>query len=66
MNSPDRLYTLQFFQVLAGAMLTMTGVAMQFHFGEYIAHIGYSVDVLGWITGIGVVGSLMLRPYAGT
>ena len=66
MNTGDRLYTLQFFQVLTGAMLTMTGVAMQFHFGEYIAHLGFSVDVLGWITGIGVVGSLMLRPYAGT
>ncbi len=66
MNSDQRLYTPQFFQVLTGAMLTMTGVAMQFHFGEYIAHIGYQVDVLGWITGIGVVGSLLLRPYAGT
>ncbi len=62
----DRLYTLSFFQVLAGAMLTMIGVSMQFHFGEYVASIGYSVDVLGWITGFGFVGSLLLRPYAGT
>lgn len=66
MNDDERLYTPQFFQVLAAAMLTMTGVSMQFHFGEYVASIGYGVDVLGWITGIGVVGSVLLRPYAGT
>lgn len=48
-------------------MLTMMGLSMQFHFGEYVvSHLGYGVDTLGWITGIGAVGSIFLRPYAGT
>ncbi len=66
MSAEKPLYTFSFFQVLAGAMLTMTAVSMQFHFGEYVASVGYSVDVLGWITGIGVAGTILLRPHAGT
>ncbi len=66
MSDDNRLYTPQFFQVLAGAMLTMVAVSMQFHFGEYVASLGYSVAILGWIAGIGVVGSMLLRPYVGT
>ncbi len=65
MGEAKPLYTLSFFQVLVGAMLTMTAVSMQFHFGEYVASVGYSVNVLGWITGIGVVGTISLRPYTG-
>jgi MFS family permease len=65
LNDAPRLYTPQFFQVLIAAMLTMVGVSMQFHFGEYVADRGYSVQTLGWIIGFGVVGSIALRPWAG-
>lgn len=59
------VYSLQFFQVFLATMLTMTGVSMQFHFGEFVAYHGYSEAILGWITGIGACGSIALRPYAG-
>jgi len=65
MSSSDRVYTPEFFRVFVATMLTMTGVSMQYHFGEYVAHVGYGEGVLGWITGIGAIGSLCLRPYAG-
>ena len=65
MKGPERLYTLQFLQVLIGTSLTMVGLSMQYHFGEFVAHLGYREDVLGWITGIGACGSIVLRPQAG-
>lgn len=46
-------------------MLMMVGVSLQTHFGEYLAHLGYGVDDLGWAVGVGVVGSLLLRPVTG-
>ncbi len=65
MNGGERLYTLQFLQVLIGTSLTMVGMSMQYHFGEFVAHLGYSEAVLGWVTGIGACGSIVLRPHAG-
>ncbi len=65
MIAEKRLYTLPYFQVILGAMLTMTGVSMQFHFGEFVSSIGHDVDTLGWIVGVGFVGSFLLRPHIG-
>jgi len=64
MTAP-RLYDLRFFQVLIGASLTMIGVSLLYHFGEFVSHLGYGEAMLGWITGIGVCGSLLLRPWIG-
>jgi len=66
MNPTERLYTPKFFQVLLSTALTMVGVSMQYHFGEFVAYRGYSEATLGWVTGIAALGSLLLRPYAGS
>ncbi len=57
----ERLYTRRFFQVFAGVVLFMTSAALQFHFGQFIAHLGHGVDVLGWISSISVTGTLCIR-----
>ncbi len=61
----ERLYTRQFFQVFAAAGFFMTGVALQFHFGQYVEFIGYGVDMLGLIMSISVVGTLLIRLHIG-
>jgi MFS family permease len=61
----ERLYTRQFFQVFAAAGLFMTGVALQFHFGQYVEFIGYGVDMLGLIMSISIVGTLLIRLHIG-
>ena len=43
----------------------MTGIALQFHFGQYVAFVGYGPQALGWILGISVVGSLLVRLQVG-
>lgn len=65
-NPPaERLYTRQFFQVFAAAGFFMTGVALQFHFGQYVEYIGYGVDTLGQIMSISIVGTLLIRLHIG-
>ncbi len=66
MIEQSRLYTRQFFQLFAAVILHMTGVSLQFHFGKYIAQLGGQEDVLGWIMGIGMAGSLLVRPRIGS
>ncbi|MCH8965792.1 MAG: MFS transporter [Planctomycetes bacterium] len=57
----DRLYTRQFAQMFSAVLLFMTGVALQFHVGQYIEYLGHGVDVLGRIMSIGMVGTLLMR-----
>lgn len=64
-STTDRLYTRQFFRVAAAVMLFMTGVALQFHFGQYIAYLGHGVDILGRLLGISMVGTLLIRLQLG-
>lgn len=59
------LYTARFFQVFLAILLFMTGIALQFHFGQYVAFVGYGPKTLGWILGISVVGSLLVRLHVG-
>ena len=61
----DRLYTPQFFQVFAAVGVFMTGLALQFHFGQYIGYLGYGVDTFGLILSISMVGTLCSRLYVG-
>ncbi|HUU85534.1 MAG TPA: MFS transporter [Phycisphaerae bacterium] len=61
----ERLYTLRFFKVFGGVVLFMTGVALQFHFGQYIQHLGHGVDTLGMVLGISMVGTLLIRLHIG-
>lgn len=60
-DSTERLYTREFFQIFAAVVLFMTGVALQFHFGQYIEYLGHGVDTLGRILGIAMVGTLAFR-----
>ena len=61
-----RLYTRQYFQLFAALVLHMTGISLQYHFGEYVAHLGGTESTLGWIMGIGMAGSLLVRPRIGS
>ncbi len=61
MHEHERLYTGRFFHVAAAVLLFMSGVALQFHFGQYIAFRGFGVDTLGRILGISMVGTLLVR-----
>ncbi len=63
--SADRLYTSKFFQVWAAVALFMTGVALQFHFGQYVEYLGYGVDTLGMILSVSMVGTLLFRLHVG-
>ena len=60
-----RLYTARFFQIFAAVMFFMTGVALQFHFGQFVAYLGHGVDVLGLIFSIGMIGTLLVRLQLG-
>ncbi len=55
------LYTRLFFVVFAAVALFMTGVALRFHMGQYIAFRGYNVDALGWMLAGGAAGALLIR-----
>ncbi|RME38047.1 MAG: MFS transporter [Planctomycetota bacterium] len=59
------LYTPRFFQVFAAVVLVMTGYALQFHFGQYIAYLGHGVDTLGKVLSLGMVGTLAIRLHIG-
>ncbi|MGD2107953.1 MAG: MFS transporter [Phycisphaerae bacterium] len=61
----DRLYTSRFFQVFGAVVLFMTGVALQFHFGQYVAFVGYGVDTLGQILSVSMIGTLLIRLQLG-
>lgn len=60
-----RLYTAGFFQIFAAVMFFMTGVSLQFHFGEFVAYLGHGVDVLGLILSVGMIGTLLVRLQLG-
>ncbi len=61
----DRLYTPAFFQCFLAVGLLMTGFSLQFHFGEYVEHLGHGVDVLGWVMSAGTLGTLAARLHIG-
>jgi MFS family permease len=64
-DTADRLYTRKFFEMFGAVMLFMTGVALQFHFGQYLEYLGHGVDTLGRILSISMVGTLFLRLNVG-
>ena len=59
------LYSRQYLQVFAAVFFFMGGVSLQFHFGQYVAFLGYGVDTLGQILSAGVVGTLLVRLHLG-
>ncbi len=65
MTSGDRLYTRQFLQVFCAVVLFMSGVALQFHFGQYLDFLGHDITTLGYVLSISVVGTLAIRLHIG-
>lgn len=63
--SKDCLYTSRFFQVFGAVVLFMTGVALQFHFGQYVDFLGHGVATLGYILSFSMVGTLLIRLHIG-
>lgn len=61
----ERLYTRRFFEAFAAVALFMTGLALQFHFGQYLQFRGHGVDVLGRVMAISTVGVLLIRLQIG-
>lgn len=61
----NRLYTRQFFQVFAAVVLFMTGVALLFHFGQYLEFRNAGVDTLGRVLSISTIGVLFVRLQIG-
>lgn len=61
----EHLYTRRFYQAFVAVVLFMTGVAMQFHFGQYIAYVGFGVDTLGQILSASAIGTLLVRLHLG-
>lgn len=59
------LYTRSFFELFAAAAVFMTGVALQFHFGEYVDFLGHGVDTLGRLMAVGMFGCLLIRLHIG-
>jgi MFS family permease len=51
--------------MFAAVMLFMTGVALQFHFGQYVEYVGYGTGTLGRILSISMVGTLLIRLHIG-
>ena len=64
-DTADRLYTRQFFEMFAAVVLFMTGLALQFHFGQYMEYLGYGVDTLGCVLSISMVGTILIRLNVG-
>lgn len=64
-DTTEELYTRQYFEVFAAVVLFMTGLALQFHFGQYVAYRGHGVSTLGWILSISMLGTLSLRLQIG-
>ena len=64
-SSPNQLYTRRFFQVFVAVILFMTGLALQFHFGQYVAYLEHDVDTLGRIVSVGMIGALAIRLQIG-
>jgi predicted MFS family arabinose efflux permease len=60
------LYTFRFGQLFLTAVCFMTGVGLQFHFGQYIGFLGRSERDLGLVLGLGMIGSLCARPFVGS
>ena len=65
MTAGDQLYTREFFQMCLAVALFMTGVALQFHFGQYMGFLGHGVDTIGMVLSLSVVGTLLIRLQIG-
>jgi len=64
-EAPGRLYHPRFFQVFAVLLAYMTGHSMSVHLPKYIVALGGDISTVGGIFGLGMLGSLLTRPFVG-
>lgn len=59
------LYTPQFFMLLAALFAYMSGHNLLAHFSQFVVYLGGDIATIGWIAGLGMLGSLIGRPWMG-
>jgi len=59
-------YGLPFWMAYVGNSLVMTAIALLFRYADFITLLGGTEYHLGWIVGIGMVGSLLMRLLLGS
>jgi MFS family permease len=61
----DQLYTRPFTIAVISQMGFVLANLMMAHYARWIAYLGGSESDIGWITGVGAFGALLLRPWLG-
>jgi MFS family permease len=61
----DRLYTPNFWLAFGAATVFMVGQSLMYTFVRYVVHLGGDESDFGWIVGVGVVATLLARPWIG-
>lgn len=64
-DPPQPLYTPRFFVLLAALFAYMSGHNLLAHFSQFVVYLGGDISTIGWIAGIGMLGSLLCRPWMG-
>ena len=64
-DTPQRLYGGRFLLVFAILFAYMCGHSMLVHLPKYVVALGGDIATVGGIFGIGMVGSLVTRPFVG-
>lgn len=70
-SSPDALvrravYGRAFWFGYFSNLATMTAVAILFRYADFVTFLGGSEFHLGWIVGVGMIGSLLMRAFIGS
>ncbi|HNO76833.1 MAG TPA: MFS transporter [Phycisphaerae bacterium] len=65
-QQPQRLYDWPFFIIFMALLCYMGGSSMLVHLRKYVATAGGGITTISWVFGIGMVGSIITRPFVGT
>ena len=65
LDQADRLYTARFFLLLSALFAYMSGHGLLVHLAKYVVKLGGDVGTVSWIFGLGMLGSLLARPFVG-
>lgn len=62
----DHVYGRPFWHAYASNLLAMVGIALLYRYADFVTVLGGEEFELGWIVGIGMIGSLAVRLTIGT
>lgn len=65
-NSPERLYDWPFLVLFVALLFFMGGSTMLVHLRKYLALGGGDVGTVSMVFGIGMIGSILMRPFVGS